>query len=228
MHKTILALTVAACSISVAHADTVHDELGRWIATKPAKEAAAETPAAKPAKAAEKGTLSRLGDALGEMTSKTTDLVITALGAVGVPYRYGGNSLESGLDCSGLVREVVKRTSGQDLPRRAAEQAAATQKIDREELRAGDLVFFNTMRRAYSHVGIYVGDGRFVHAPRAGATVRLENMNISYWQSRFNGARRLSLTSEDARTLANRAEALTPRNTKAEMPASGEGAGQSI
>jgi len=80
---------------------------------------------------------------------------------------------------------------GHLLPRRAEEQAAATEKIDRSELKPGDLVFFNTMRRTFSHVGIYVGEGKFIHSPRTGAQVRVEDMNGSYWQRRFDGARRV-------------------------------------
>lgn len=120
-----------------------------------------------------------------------SDLVSTAMGFIGVPYRYGGNSEDTGFDCSGLVRATFEKTLGKILPRRAAEQAAATQTISRDELRPGDLVFFNTMQRAFSHVGIYVGDGKFIHAPRTGANVRVESMNGSYWASRFNGARRV-------------------------------------
>ena len=91
---------------------------------------------------------------------------------------------------------------GHRLPRRAEEQAAATQKIDRSELKPGDLVFFNTMRRAFSHVGIYVGDGKFIHAPRTGAEVRVEDMNGSYWQRRFNGARRVLSAQDEAKTVS--------------------------
>jgi len=80
--------------------------------------------------------------------------------------------------------------------RAAAEQAAATQEIDRSELKPGDLVFFNTMKQAFSHVGIYVGDGKFIHSPRSGSQVRVEDMRKTYWQQRFNGARRVPLQAE--------------------------------
>ena len=120
-----------------------------------------------------------------------SNLVISAMGFLGVPYRYGGNSVETGLDCSAFVRLVFEQSVGKVLPRRAADQAAATQTIPRHELKPGDLVFFNTMRRAFSHVGIYVGDGRFIHAPRAGGQVRVEDMRTHYWARRFNGARRV-------------------------------------
>lgn len=150
----------------------------------------------------ERGVISRLGSQLklarSNVGEKASDLVMSAMGFLGVPYRYGGNSADTGFDCSGLVRAVFEQSVGKILPRRADEQAAATQTIDRSELKPGDLVFFNTMRRAFSHVGIYVGDGKFIHAPRAGASVRVEDMRISYWQTRFNGARRVLLPGGDS------------------------------
>lgn len=118
-------------------------------------------------------------------------LIDNAFGLLGVPYRRGGSSEATGFDCSGFVQTVYERTLGLVLPRSAAQQAAATQKIDFQDLKPGDLVFFNTMRRAFSHVGIYVGDGQFVHSPRTGAQVRVERMDIAYWKKRFNGARRV-------------------------------------
>ena len=129
------------------------------------------------------------------MTERASNLVVTALGFLGVPYRYGGNTAASGFDCSGFVRAIYEQTAGFVLPRRSDEQAAATQTIDRSELAPGDLVFFNTTRRAYSHVGIYMGDGKFIHAPRTGAVVRVEDLYGSYWQARFDGARRVLLAS---------------------------------
>ena len=132
------------------------------------------------------------------MVDRTSDLVVTAMGFLGVPYRRGGNSAESGFDCSGFVRAMYQQTVGLMLPRRADQQAASTQVIDKKELQPGDLVFFNTMRRAFSHVGIYMGEGKFIHSPRTGSTVRVESMNIAYWEKRFDGARRVEL-SEDAR-----------------------------
>lgn len=125
-------------------------------------------------------------------------LISNALNLIGVPYRRGGNSAETGFDCSGLVRAVYAESWGKILPRRAEEQAAATEQIAKADLKPGDLVFFNTMRRAFSHVGIYMGDGKFIHSPRTGTTVRVESMNIAYWEKRFDGARRVEI-SEDAR-----------------------------
>ncbi len=126
------------------------------------------------------------------VADRTTDLVATAMGFLGVPYRRGGNNVETGFDCSGFVRNIYQQTLGLLLPRQASEQAASTEKIDKKDLQPGDLVFFNTMRRAFSHVGIYVGDGKFIHSPRSGGKVRVEDMQESYWQHRFNGARRVA------------------------------------
>lgn len=145
----------------------------------------------------DKGLMARLGEkiqrAKTSVEQSASGLVINAMGFLGVPYKYGGNSAETGFDCSGFVRAVFEESVGKALPRRAADQAAATDPIDSSDLKPGDLVFFNTMRRAFSHVGIYVGEGKFIHSPRTGAVVRVEDMRVSYWQTRFNGARRVPL-----------------------------------
>lgn len=129
---------------------------------------------------------------LGQVREKTTDLVMGAMNFIGVRYRRGGTSAESGFDCSGFTRYIFEHSIGLVLPRRAAEQANAPGlfSINKDDLKPGDLVFFNTMRRAFSHVGIYVGDGKFIHSPRAGGEVRVEDMRVAYWAKRFNGARR--------------------------------------
>jgi len=146
---------------------------------------------------AQKGIMVHLRDVSHSVTERASDLVINAMGFLGVPYRRGGSS-EKGVDCSGFVRTIYEQTVGTLLPHRASEQAASTQKIDRSELKPGDLVFFNTMRRAFSHVGIYVGDNKFIHAPKPGARVRVEDMGISYWNTRFDGARRVEGADEAA------------------------------
>jgi cell wall-associated NlpC family hydrolase len=144
----------------------------------------------------DKGLIVRIGGQLDQVRQtvgeKASELVVNAMGFLGVPYKRGGTSAETGFDCSGFVRATYEQTIGLVLPRRASEQAAATQTIDRTDLKPGDLVFFNTMRRAFSHVGIYVGDGKFIHAPRAGAQIRVEDMREAYWNTRFNGARRVA------------------------------------
>ncbi|MBL0089026.1 MAG: C40 family peptidase [Ideonella sp.] len=121
-----------------------------------------------------------------------SDLVMSAMNFLGVPYRLGGNSNDTGFDCSGFTRHIFESSIGLVLPRRADEQAqtAGLMSIRRDQLKPGDLVFFNTMRRTFSHVGIYVGDDKFIHAPRTGALVRIDDLNQSYWSSRFTGARR--------------------------------------
>jgi cell wall-associated NlpC family hydrolase len=140
---------------------------------------------------ADKGLLNRIEHVRQSVGHKASELVVTAMGFLGVPYRRGGNSAETGVDCSGFVKAIYEQTVGLVLPRRAEQQAAATQNIDKNELQPGDLVFFNTMKRAFSHVGIYVGDGKFIHAPKPGAEVRVESMGVAYWARRFDGARRV-------------------------------------
>lgn len=140
---------------------------------------------------AEKGLLGRLEQARERISDVTSDLVVTAMGFLGVPYQRGGSSAETGFDCSGFVRAMYEQTVGLLLPRRADQQAAATQPIEKKDLQPGDLVFFNTMRRTFSHVGIYVGGGKFIHSPKPGAQVRVEDMSVNYWQRRFDGARRV-------------------------------------
>ena len=147
----------------------------------------------------DKGLLNRLEDVSHRVADKAhtvadqaSTLVGNAMGFLGIPYKRGGNSADTGFDCSGFVRAVYEQTVGLLLPRRADQQAAATQVIDKKELQPGDLVFFNTMRRQFSHVGIYVGDNKFIHSPRSGAQIRVEDMGVSYWARRFNGARRVA------------------------------------
>jgi len=131
------------------------------------------------------------------------DLINLGMYYLGIRYRLGGNSPETGLDCSGLVQNVFRNALGLDLPRTARDMARLGDKIGFQELKPGDLVFFNTMRRAFSHVGIYVGEGRFLHAPASGGEVRLEEIDKRYWTRRFNGARRLLPGAEGGPALPN-------------------------
>ncbi len=135
-----------------------------------------------------------------QMRDRASELVLQSMNFLGVPYKRGGNSAEQGFDCSGFTRLVFENSLGLVLPRRADEQArsAGLLSIRRDELRPGDLVFFNTMRRAFSHVGIYVGEGKFIHAPRTGAEVRVEDMRQRYWAQRFSGARRADVPQIEA------------------------------
>jgi cell wall-associated NlpC family hydrolase len=164
------------CGLAQAAPATADDEVGRVLA--------------------EKGLLEQVRAAVSPLAvaNRASELVVSAMAFLGVPYRRGGNSHETGFDCSGFVKAIYEQTLGLVLPRRADEQAAATQKIERNELQPGDLVFFNTMRRAFSHVGIYVGEGKFIHSPKPGAQVRVEEMTTSYWAHRFDGARRVVAT----------------------------------
>lgn len=164
--------------------------------------APAETPDDLSGLIAKNGLLSQIDQARQVVTLTASDLVVNALGFLGVPYRSGGNSAETGFDCSGFVRAMFKQTVGLILPRKAEQQAAATQHIDRADLQPGDLVFFNTMRRAFSHVGIYIGEGKFIHSPKPGAEVRVESMGIAYWRHRFDGARRVQTSAKDAAPAA--------------------------
>lgn len=142
-------------------------------------------------------------------TDLASDLVISAMDFLGVPYRRGGDSKSEGFDCSGFTRHVFERSIGMVLPRRAAEQAAmpGMEQVKQAELKPGDLVFFNTLRHTFSHVGIYIGDNKFIHSPRAGGAVRIEDMRVAYWQQRFDGARRvptLTVTPVAANALLQR------------------------
>ena len=119
------------------------------------------------------------------------DLASFALGLAGVEYRFGGSTPERGLDCSGLVHYVFEHVTGMALPRTAKALSRLGTKVSLGDLEPGDLVFFNTHRFAFSHVGIYLGEDRFIHAPASGGEVRVESLRADYWVRRYNGARRV-------------------------------------
>lgn len=125
-------------------------------------------------------------------TATAQDAIDQAMELLGIRYRRGGNSPEAGFDCSGFVSHVFREGLGLMLPRSSREMSKSGEVVSKDELQPGDLVFFNTMRSAFSHVGIYLGDNQFVHAPRAGGRVRVEDLRESYWVKRFNGARRIN------------------------------------
>ena len=129
-------------------------------------------------------TASRNDDGVQEILEQALDLI-------GIRYRRGGTNAESGFDCSGFVGYVFREGLGMMLPRTSREISKAGRHVAKDELQPGDLVFFHTMRRGFSHVGIYLGDHLFVHAGRTGEAVRVEDIRISYWARRFDGARRL-------------------------------------
>jgi cell wall-associated NlpC family hydrolase len=123
--------------------------------------------------------------------AERSEALLQTLLALGLDYRYGGTSPVTGFDCSGLVAHVYLEAWGVRLPHSTLAQSEKGAPVSLAELQAGDLVFYDTLKRPYSHVGIYLGDGRFVHAPKAGARVRIEDLKNAYWSQRFNGARRL-------------------------------------
>ena len=190
-------------SAAVASATTVTDAVGRLLADKGLVSQASET-------------VPSTDNAFVErMRNKASDMVLTALNFLGVPYRRGGNSATHGFDCSGFTRQVFETSLGLLLPRRVDEQAHAPGlvAIQRRDLQPGDLVFFNTLRRTFSHVGIYLGDGKFIHAPRPGGEVRVEDMRFSYWARRFTGARRAEPALEQAAADTQAAAPLTTLTT---------------
>jgi cell wall-associated NlpC family hydrolase len=130
--------------------------------------------------------------AAANATAGKPDVVMYALGLHGTQYQWGGNTPQSGFDCSGFVRHVYKESAGLLLPRSSYEMSQTGNIVDGTELQPGDLVFFNTLQRAFSHVGIYVGDNRFIHSPSAGKSVQISQMSDSYWKRRFEGARRMA------------------------------------
>jgi cell wall-associated NlpC family hydrolase len=176
LKHTLLSVAIAATCASAWAQTAVNDEMGTFLA--------------------DKGIVTKLTEQVSQagqvISTKASDLVVNAMGFLGVPYKRGGNSFDQGFDCSGFVKAMYEQTVGLVLPRRAAEQAAATQPIDKSELQPGDLVFFNTLKSTFSHVGIYVGDNKFIHSPRTGSVVRVEDMRVGYWSSRFDGARRVA------------------------------------
>jgi cell wall-associated NlpC family hydrolase len=119
------------------------------------------------------------------------DLVMYAVSLADTPYRYGGNTANSGFDCSGFVGHVYRHSLGISMPRSSREISRVGRPVSLSELAPGDLVFYNTQHASFSHVGIYIGDGKFVHSPRSGESVRTEQMQMRYWLARYDGARRV-------------------------------------
>lgn len=135
---------------------------------------------------------------LSGVARRARSVVSNALKLIGIRYLWGGNSPERGLDCSGFVKYVIDNTLGSNLPRRAAEMSNLGQKVGvTDDLQAGDLVFFNTRHRPYSHVGIYISANMFAHAPSTGNKIRVDSIKNSYWSQRYNGARRLDIISQE-------------------------------
>ena len=182
---------------------------------------AATTDAASPLLRAEK-SLREFGDKAKDSAANITSY---ALSLIGVDYRFGGNTPDQGLDCSGLIRYVFQQATGISLPRSARDQARVGESIKRDDLQPGDLVFFNTRRFQFSHVGLYIGDNRFIHAPSTGGTVEVVNLDNRYWQKAFNGARRVVSGLPDVTALViQSAQAASINSAPPEKTSSQQGA----
>jgi cell wall-associated NlpC family hydrolase len=183
--RTLLAALACACAASVAHAaPDGNDAVAQLLIDKGVLDSRVFN---SPAGAV--GSAAVLGQQVRDATS---DLVGSAMNFLGVPYKRGGDSSDNGFDCSGFTRHIYENSLGLLLPHKADDQAKARglARVKRNELKPGDLVFFNTLKRTFSHVGIYVGDDKFIHAPKPGGEVRVESMGVRYWAKRFTGARR--------------------------------------
>lgn len=173
------------------------DAIGRFLSEQGLVQTATPSPVAEMAQ--------QVRTKASDMAS---ELVMVAMNFLGVPYKLGGTNRDTGFDCSGFTRHVFENSVGLVLPRRSAEQANSPDLIPvkQSELKPGDLVFFNTLRRTFSHVGIYIGDNKFIHSPRSGSVIRVEDMRVGYWQSRFDGARRAPKINANQVATINNAE----------------------
>lgn len=163
------------------------------VAADSAADASAETTVPKESMfQASKSYIARVSDRLADtVTGKSEELINRAMEVIGVRYRWDTELPQSGLDGSSFVGYVFKGKLGFLLPRKSTQMSRVGKPITREELQPGDLVFFNTMRLTFSHVGIYVGDNKFIHSPSKGTNVRVDDLGSLYWDKRFDGARRL-------------------------------------
>ena len=178
MRYLVMALMIYASSVaSAAPSNRPNDDIEKFLS--------------------DRGLFEQLDNLRQNVGEKASKLVVNAMGFLGVPYRAGGTNINTGFDCSGFVRAIFEQSVGLILPRKASDQAKVTESIERTELKPGDLVFFNTMKHAFSHVGIYVGDNKFIHSPRPGYGVRVEDMRQAYWERRYNGARRVKDLSKN-------------------------------
>ena len=149
-----------------------------------------------PHKAYETSQTHRLEDSdsteIRDLSQVSNEVIFRAISLVGTPYRYGGTRPETGLDCSGLINFVFLEAASLKLPRTTRELIDIDAKaVDRDDLQAGDLVYFNSRGGRVSHIGIYVGEGRFVHAPSTGGVVRIDKLNTPYWTKFYVGAKRV-------------------------------------
>jgi cell wall-associated NlpC family hydrolase len=135
---------------------------------------------------------------LDKASSTVQEVLMSALALTGTPYKFGGTSPDTGFDCSGFVRYVFQQAANLTLPHGARALSQIGKAIPVDQLQPGDLVFYNTLKSSFSHVGIYIGENRFIHAPSAGGDVHIVNMQEEYWVKRFNGARRIDKDSVPA------------------------------
>lgn len=189
----LLAAAALSAALSCTHATAVPSD-------------DANTATSTPLVRAEK-SLRDLGVKAKDTASEITSY---ALSLIGVDYKFGGNSPEQGLDCSGLIRYVFQQATGISLPRTAREQARVGESVAVDKLQPGDLVFFNTRRFQFSHVGLYIGDNRFIHAPSRGGSVEVVSLEKQYWQKAFNGARRVIKSIPELGLVMSPAEAAAP------------------
>ena len=184
-----------AIALLIACALAMHPVLAADTATDVAKESASEVAKETPKETmfqAGKSYFARVSDRLADsVTGKSDELINRAMEVIGVRYRWDAELPQSGLDGSSFVGYVFKDKLGFLLPRKSTQMSRVGKPITREELQPGDLVFFNTMRLTFSHVGIYVGDNKFIHSPSKGTSVRVDDLGSLYWDKRFDGARRL-------------------------------------
>lgn len=148
--------------------------------------------AAAPASPAAPATSSSTANRHTANNDDAGDLIMNAMSLIGVSYRFGGNSPTQGLDCSGFMQYIFRRSMGITLPRTSAAMATVGQHVERSALRPGDLVFFRTSGNRISHVGMFIGNDRFIHAPRAGKNIEITAMSSNYWNTRYATARRVS------------------------------------
>lgn len=169
-------------------------------------------------------TNATLSSAASSIVERTRDVAMFALSLVGIDYRYGGDTPDRGLDCSGLIHYVFQEVTGVTLPRTSRELGRLGKSVAPRDLEPGDLVFFDTRHFPNSHVGIYLGDDRFIHAPSRGGEVGVATLSAAYWHRRFTGARRLvGVLPSLVPTLIGHAEASTPNDAAAAGdPSSGE------
>lgn len=134
--------------------------------------------------------------AVSDDETQMSNMAIYAMSLYDTPYQYGGKSRVNGFDCSGFVQYVFQNSLGLQLPRTSAEMSRMGRALEPGQLRPGDLVFFNTTRNANSHVGIFIGENRFVHSPKTGKAIMITSLGDKYWSSHYNGARRITLNQQ--------------------------------